>query len=367
MTSSSRSYSDRTLKILWGRSAGRCAVPTCRVDVFIDATDYDPMVLIGDIAHIAGASDKGPRAKSSMTAKERDEYQNLIVLCKNCHTRLDGQKNTNTVEMIQKLKDDHEAWIRKSLPERGLSTTGWPLLALSGTQKINVQDAITALSPDFPNGEPVCVEVATAKGWNNIQSELKAVVNSLFGNSDRFEFRLAVFPLAPVSSCIMLGYFLTNRPRVKLFQYHRDEQSWIWPDLPCPANDLREQGFPQEESKDDRDIAIKFELSARIRDDAVAEVMVPQATIAVSIPDPTTAWLQHSDQLVALGQFARTVFEKCLRTFPNAKTWHIFYAGPAPGAVLIGQQINPTMSPRIQLYEYQQGRQPAYQASVLLE
>lgn len=337
------------------------------MDVIIDATEHDPMVLIGDIAHVSGASDRGPRATSSMTKKERDEYENLIVLCKNCHTRLDGQKKTNTVEMIQKMKEEHEAWVRRSLPERGLSTTGWPLLALSGVQRINVQDAITALSPDFPNGKPVCFDVVSTKGWNNIEAELRSLVNSLFGDSDRFEFRLAVFPLAPVSSCIMLGYFLTNRPRVKLFQYHRDEQSWTWPDVPCPANELTEEGFPQDESKNDGDIAIKFELSAIVRDDAVADVAAPQATIGVSIPDPTTAWLKHPGQLVALGQLARSVFEKCLRTFPHAKIWHVFYAGPAPGAVLIGQQINPTMSPKIQLYEYQQGRTPAYQASVLLE
>lgn len=367
MTSSARYYSDRTIKILWGRSAGRCSVPTCRVDVLIDATEFDPMVVIGDIAHIAGASDKGPRASSSMSKRDRDDYENLVVLCKNCHARLDGQKKTNTVEMMQKMKEDHEAWVRKNLPERGLSTTGWPLLAVSGTEKINVDDAITALSPDFPKGEPTCFEVVTTKGWEKIETELRGLVSSLFGESDRFEFKMAVFPLAPVSSCIMLGYLLTNRPRVKLFQYHRDVQTWVWPDIPSPTNVLNENGFPKDESSDDGDIAIKFELSAKVRDESVMEVSKPQAIVSVSVPEVTTAWLQHPDQLVSLGQFARKVFEKCLGNFPRAKTWHIFYAGPAPGAVLIGQQINPTMSPKIQLYEYQQGRTPAYEASVLLE
>jgi len=98
MAKTSRSYSDRTLKILWGRAAARCAVPTCRVELLADATDYDPIVLIGDIAHIEAASDKGPRANKAKAKRERDEYDNLILLCKNCHTRLDGQKNSNTGE-----------------------------------------------------------------------------------------------------------------------------------------------------------------------------------------------------------------------------------------------------------------------------
>ena len=32
-----RNYSDRTLKLLWGRAAGRCAMPACRMEVFADA------------------------------------------------------------------------------------------------------------------------------------------------------------------------------------------------------------------------------------------------------------------------------------------------------------------------------------------
>lgn len=62
---SGRSYSERTLKILWGRAAGRCAVPTCRIELFVDPTTHDPMVIIGEIAHIEASSDQGPRANVS--------------------------------------------------------------------------------------------------------------------------------------------------------------------------------------------------------------------------------------------------------------------------------------------------------------
>ena len=48
-----RNYSDRTLKLLWGRAAGRCAMPECRIELYAEATDYDPIVVIGEIAHVA--------------------------------------------------------------------------------------------------------------------------------------------------------------------------------------------------------------------------------------------------------------------------------------------------------------------------
>ena len=43
-TGASRNYSPLTLKLLWGRAAGHCAMPDCRVELFADATDYDPVV-----------------------------------------------------------------------------------------------------------------------------------------------------------------------------------------------------------------------------------------------------------------------------------------------------------------------------------
>src|SRR5882757_2935209 len=92
---SARHYSARTLKVLWGRAAGRCAVPECRMELIVDATDHDPIVLIGDIAHIEASSDKGPRANQKLSTEDRDRHDNLILLCKNCHFRFDGQKKTN--------------------------------------------------------------------------------------------------------------------------------------------------------------------------------------------------------------------------------------------------------------------------------
>ena len=74
-----RSYSDRTLKLLWGRAAGRCAVASCRIELTIDATDYDPIVFIGDVAHMVAASSGGPRADEG-TREARNDYENLILL-----------------------------------------------------------------------------------------------------------------------------------------------------------------------------------------------------------------------------------------------------------------------------------------------
>jgi hypothetical protein len=84
------------------------------------------------------------------------------------------------------------------------------------------------------------------------------------------------------------------------------------------------------------------------------------------IPNPSTAWLQHPEQLKWVTQEVRRAFEHATQQFPDAKEWNLFYAGPAPLAVAIGQQLNPTMFPPTQLYEFRAKEQPRYKASIRL-
>src|SRR5579864_4359568 len=167
----SRSYTDRTLKLLWGRAAGRCAMAECRVELFAEATAYDPVVVIGEIAHVAAAADDGPRAAPELTATQRNDYQNLILLCQNCHARIDGQTGYYTVARLEDIKQAHEAWVRASLPERGRSRTGWTVFALRGDHPLDLATAGEALAPDFIMDTPEALQVPTdTHDWRGVDS-----------------------------------------------------------------------------------------------------------------------------------------------------------------------------------------------------
>lgn len=64
---------------------------------------------------VAEAED-GPRGKSSLKTEERDRYSNLILLCRNHHSEIDGQEHAYSVEVLKKIKKEHEAWVVSSLP-----------------------------------------------------------------------------------------------------------------------------------------------------------------------------------------------------------------------------------------------------------
>ena len=78
-----RTYSQQTLKILWGRSGNRCSKPGCGNRLVIDATEVDLEAIIGQIAHIVGSSDSGPRSDPAYPQERRDLPENLLLLCAN--------------------------------------------------------------------------------------------------------------------------------------------------------------------------------------------------------------------------------------------------------------------------------------------
>lgn len=173
--------------------------------------------------------------------------------------------------------------------------------------------------------------------------------------------------LPPVSACIATGYLLTNRPRVRLFQHHRIQANWTWPKAKNAPHGLVATGLPSKRTEKVGDVVICFNLSARVER---ADFPVPKKSLLqivdVSVAEPSVHWLKSPNQLEALGDTATRVFASLLQHFPNATRWHLFFAGPAPGAVKVGQQLNPTMTPPTQLYEFNRAANPRYAPSILL-
>lgn len=345
----SRSYTDRTLKLLWGRAAGRCAVPNCRIELYIDKTEDDPIVAIGDIAHLHSHANSGPRADVSLVTKQRNEYENLILLCKNCHARLDGQKNENTIERIRQLKENHEAWVRASLPERGRSRMGWKAVVIEDQWPVDALNFDAALSPDYLIGNATRINVSLGgEDWFAVAEKLRGDIQALLQNGDPFEKRIALFPLARVSACIYAGYVLTNRPNVELFQYHRDNRTWAWPS--CGIGEIAQISVTG--TTEPEHVFFAFDLTARINLEPLIQGLAGIRIIHIGVPSPSSRWLQHREQLRQLGITARDAFEETLSISSPSTMWHVIYAGPAPGAVKVGQQLSPTMTPKTLLYEY---------------
>ncbi len=102
-------------RILFQRTGNRCAFPTCHRILTAEGNEHDPPVVLCEIAHIVAEHSQGPRGQSPLTLKERNSYSNLILLCHQHHQLIDSQPQTYTVERLQQMRRDHEAWVEQHL------------------------------------------------------------------------------------------------------------------------------------------------------------------------------------------------------------------------------------------------------------
>lgn len=110
-----------TLKILWGRCGNRCAI--CKKTV-TESTQASGSYIIGENAHIEGEKSTAARYREDMTDNERNAYENLVVLCPTCHTRIDKTEIADfPTSKLQEMKQIHEDSCERILEQKIIDTT----------------------------------------------------------------------------------------------------------------------------------------------------------------------------------------------------------------------------------------------------
>jgi hypothetical protein len=93
----------KTIKRLCTLSNNRCAFAGCTTPLVEEETQSTT----GDICHIQAKNKGGPRYNPSQTEEEREDFSNLILLCKRHHKIVDDTPALYTVENLQKMKAAH--------------------------------------------------------------------------------------------------------------------------------------------------------------------------------------------------------------------------------------------------------------------
>ncbi|HUF61199.1 MAG TPA: HNH endonuclease signature motif containing protein [Verrucomicrobiales bacterium] len=106
---------DRTRKVLWGRSGNRCAI--CKKELVVDSTPHDDESVVGDECHIISSRPEGPRYDPTYPAEHLDAYQNLILLCRIHHKQVDDQTATFSAAILRQMKSNHEVWVSERLAD----------------------------------------------------------------------------------------------------------------------------------------------------------------------------------------------------------------------------------------------------------
>ena len=105
------------VKMLWARSGNRCAFANCHIEMAPAGT----AATLGEIAHIVAKSPDGPRGNSPLPLESRDDYDNLILLCPTHHSIADSNPTQWPVELLHRLKREHEHWVTAQLEAGSIS------------------------------------------------------------------------------------------------------------------------------------------------------------------------------------------------------------------------------------------------------
>lgn len=91
-----------TVKKLFALSGNLCAFPGC-IEKMVD----DNGVVLGKICHIEAAKKGGPRYDEDSNDEKRRNFDNLILLCPNHHTKIDNDPSY-TIDSLKKMKVEHQ-------------------------------------------------------------------------------------------------------------------------------------------------------------------------------------------------------------------------------------------------------------------
>ena len=101
------SISTKVQRKLLAASGGFCGNPSCHRNLF-DFFETGEVQSIEELAHIIGQKEKGPRGDDELPISERDEFDNIILLCPTCHTTVDKNEHLFPKETIRKWKREHQ-------------------------------------------------------------------------------------------------------------------------------------------------------------------------------------------------------------------------------------------------------------------
>lgn len=127
---------------LFADSAGYCQNPGCTQQLFHDTSNGES-IHFAEMAHMFAASDKGPRADARLSEEERGAYDNLILLCANCH------------RIIDKAPDDYP----DALIFQWKSNRAEQLVGLFGAARQKTREDVLTLIEPLMSASAACLQV----------------------------------------------------------------------------------------------------------------------------------------------------------------------------------------------------------------
>jgi hypothetical protein len=358
-------------RLLWVRAGGRCEL--CNKYLLEDPSTMEPLNL-AELAHNVGHKQNvgSPRGLAPLDPARRNDVENLLLLCGDCHRSIDSKLNSGvyTVAYLREQKKRHEERIRYLT---GLSDDAETVvLRVVG----DVRGAAVELS------EQIAARAVLAAGrryprfgWGYDGADFEVDLRSLPSESSSIYWEagreriveqigvrlrdavsrgkvrhLSVFCLARIPLLACVGEQLDDKVPVELFQKQRGaDEGWGWDDAAPPVTFAYEQLHAGTNGR----VAVLLGISAALAPEDLP-VEFAGATIWMITPREP---MPSRDILRARGtldNFARA-YHDCLGAIesvrPKPDVIDVFPAVPATAGVTLGRGLMRGAQPPVRIHD----------------
>ena len=362
---------DVRLKV-WVRSGGRCVI--CN-RYLLDGKLTGREATFGELAHIVGqqTSSGSPRGLDGLDQQDRDDPENLVLVCDDEHDELDKKATRDlfSVDWLRELKRAHEERVRHVTGFSENQST--VVLRMIGRLKGNAvevdQEAAAAAvihsAKRFPRFD-------LAYDRHGIEIDLRHLAGEVAGNVDYYRTATAVidevidhklhegvakerinhvsvFAFARLPLLVYLGSRLDDNVPTDIYQRHRSTEAWEW-----PSDDRL--GFtievPSPEPGTTEGVLI-INISGSVQTNEVPGHLagLPHfgLTIANATPSPDVVTSRRT--LEAFERTFRGLLGEIEASHKQIRLLHTIAAIPLSTGVVVGRTLDPQVHPSLLVYD----------------
>lgn len=344
---------------LWVAAGGRCEFRGCCKPIdrdFLTKTRCN----VAEYAHIIADSPAGARGVSGESERLAADPSNLMLLCYDCHSRIDrqGQGNPYSAEQLRAMKREHEARIQLVYSATGVKESlpilmSFPIGSLVPVIDLGqVHHAMLENSAytRFPLGRSINID----RGAFDVQDhspdfwpQAEKAITSLYDRLIHPELtsrdgpsHLTVAGFAPIPMLMKLGALLGDKTEASVLDLPTER--WLWDRSPnCPAP------------------SYTFEVPTTLPREVAAVVSIsnravhPQGMPAVEFQalEPNGGIIRTEAHLNAFRRDFNSFLMALVRA--GARVLHIHAATPLCASVEIGRMLLPKTFEEVHVLDWQ--------------
>lgn len=357
---------DHTVFELWSKAGGRCEFRGCNKELWQENLTCRK-VINSNIAHIVpwSTSDKNKRYDPERAELLAKDISNLMLLCPEHHNSLiDKCSEEFTEEVLKEMKIEHEERISSAtsiIPEMKSKIIKYSANVGKYTIQLNEKELYSSIFPEYyPDGD--IVEISLNSSWHDneekyweVEAEhlIKQIKEKLYPyincNTSKQIKHMSVFGFAPQPLLILLGYLLTDKIPVTVFQKNRnDGKDWSWK---CSGGDFH-INIEKPDIINGSMPVLNLSLSGKITNERIANVLGKNCDIwSMNVREPHANIINTQSRLNKFKKQARILLEEIKANYKEGTFLNIFPAMPISASIELGRLLLPKSDMPIKIYD----------------